>query len=100
MVSPPRSLSRGIRPLTCGVIWSGRRDSNPRPSPWQDGGADFIHYKDVCFAGQERCLVRCCLRRSVVLPCNVEQLLTNGVKKVLPDMSIGVREKAKFPSSP
>jgi hypothetical protein len=21
--------------LTCGYLWSGRRDSNPRPSPWQ-----------------------------------------------------------------
>src|SRR4030081_3159953 len=35
MASLAWSLSRGIRPLTCGVIWSGRRDSNPRPSPWQ-----------------------------------------------------------------
>src|SRR5207253_6315360 len=26
---------RGTRPLTCAVTWSGRRDSNPRPSPWQ-----------------------------------------------------------------
>ena len=21
--------------LTCAFVWSGRRDSNPRPSPWQ-----------------------------------------------------------------
>ena len=37
--SLPRSLTRGIRPLACGVPWSGRRDSNPRPSPWQESEA-------------------------------------------------------------
>src|SRR5882762_11926096 len=32
---PPPEPKRALRPLTCGVTWSGRRDSNPRPSPWQ-----------------------------------------------------------------
>src|SRR5215469_11111025 len=28
-------ISGPERPLTCEHSWSGRRDSNPRPQPWQ-----------------------------------------------------------------
>ena len=28
--------------LTCGYTWSGRRDSNPRPSPWQIDGHRYL----------------------------------------------------------
>ncbi len=32
----PRKASRPSKEcLTCGFVWSGRRDWNPRPSPWQ-----------------------------------------------------------------
>jgi hypothetical protein len=41
---PPRPLRGGFGPFVCAALlshgaeeWSGRRDSNPRPSPWQGG---------------------------------------------------------------
>ena len=35
-----RLSSRRIGPLSCQFEWSGRRDSNPRPSPWQGDSRD------------------------------------------------------------
>src|SRR5438445_4816204 len=35
MANLDQGPSRGIMPLTCAATWSGRRDSNSRPSPWQ-----------------------------------------------------------------
>ena len=31
--------------LTCGYTWSGRRDSNPRPSPWQGDALPLSHFR-------------------------------------------------------
>ena len=31
--------------LTCGFAWSGRRDSNPRPSPWQGDALPLSHFR-------------------------------------------------------
>ena len=43
---PPQSIqapSKGC--LTWGYTWSGRRDSNPRPSPWQGDALPLSHFR-------------------------------------------------------
>ena len=38
--------SRSPRPDN---VWSGRRDSNPRPSPWQGDALPLSHFRIVGF---------------------------------------------------
>ena len=41
--SPERKQAPSKGRLTCGYAWSGRRDSNPRPSPWQKKVMRSVH---------------------------------------------------------
>ena len=51
MEAPPRFelgikvLQTSALPLGYGAIWSGRRDSNPRPSPWQGDTLPLSHFR-------------------------------------------------------
>src|SRR5947199_962900 len=33
-------------------MWSGRRDSNPRPPPWQGGALPLSHVRAACLHGR------------------------------------------------
>ena len=58
MEAPPRFelgikvLQTSALPLGYGAIWSGRRDSNPRPSPWQGDTLPLSHFR--IFSGAQR----------------------------------------------
>src|SRR6266542_1727440 len=61
-----------------GFLWSGRRDSNPRPPPWQNSAAQMRHQRklpkmnaDVQVRNRSHLVVSCCFPVS----CGLESAL-------------------------
>jgi hypothetical protein len=52
-------MGKRKNPTIAGLFWSGRRDSNPQPSPWQGDTLPLSHFRmkssleDFVGAGEE-----------------------------------------------
>ena len=39
----------GLNPTNCWYLWSGRRDSDPRPQPWQGCALPLSYFRSMFF---------------------------------------------------